>query len=211
MSKTKILLVDDHKLVRDGIASVLNSTNKYQIIGEAANGKEAVEAVFKLNPDLVLMDINMPLLDGVEAAHQIRKKNKSIKIIILTMMEEDRYILDALSADINGYLFKMTGIDDLLFAVESVISGENYFDSRVTKVLVNKHKSKKEDNVTLSKREVEILSLITSGVRSRQIAEQLFISVFTVQKHRKNILKKLNLHSIAELVKYGIEHNYLQK
>lgn len=206
MEKIKILLADDHKIVRQGISSLLESLERYEVIGEASNGLEAVKLTKKLKPDLIIMDINMPSMDGVDASHEIRKFDPDVKILILTMMEDEHYIFDALSADINGYLFKLAGLDDLTTAVETISGGENFFDFRVTNILLGRNNRLQKDESALSNREIEILKLIVKGFTSTQIGEKLFISRFTVQKHRKNIIKKTKVHGTAELVKYAIEH-----
>ena len=205
MKNIKILLADDHKIVRQGISSLLKSLEGFEVIGEASNGLEAVNFAREKKPDLIIMDINMPTMDGVDASHEIRKFDSKIKILILTMMEDEHYIFDALSAGINGYLFKFAGLDDLSLAVQTISEGENFFDFRVTNILLEKKTRLKKDKTALSKRETEILKLIVKGLTSNQIGEKLFISRFTVQKHRKNIIKKTKVHSTAELVKYAID------
>ena len=205
MKNIKILLADDHKIVRQGISSLLKSLEGFEVIGEVSNGLEAVNFAREKKPDLIIMDINMPTMDGVDASHEIRKFDSKIKILILTMMEDEHYIFDALSAGINGYLFKFAGLDDLSLAVQTISEGENFFDFRVTNVLLEKKTRLKKDKTALSKRETEILKLIVKGLTSNQIGEKLFISRFTVQKHRKNIIKKTKVHSTAELVKYAID------
>jgi DNA-binding NarL/FixJ family response regulator len=205
MKKVKILLADDHKIVRQGISSLLKSLDSFEVVGEASNGLEAVKLTKELKPDLIIMDINMPTMDGVDASHEIRKFDSKVKILILTMMEDEHYIFDALSADINGYLFKFAGLDDLSLAVKTISEGENFFDFRVTNILLEKKSRLKKDESTLSERETEILKLIVKGLTSIQIGEKLFISRFTVQKHRKNIIKKTKVRSTAELVKYAID------
>ncbi len=203
----KILLVDDHKIVRDGIKSALASESSFEVVGEASNGIEAVELTKKLSPNLIVMDINMPMMDGVEATKEIRKFNKNVKILILTMLEDEHYVLDALSSGINGYVFKMTGIDDFILSLKIISEGEDYFDSKVTKILLESREKSSVKKNELSSRELEILKLIAQGLTSKEIGEYLFISSHTVQKHRKNIIRKLNLHGTAELVKYSIENN----
>lgn len=201
-----ILLVDDHKIVRQGISSALKTDKDISIVGEGCDGLMAIELAKSLKPHLIIMDISMPKLDGIEAAKEIRKFDEDVKILILTMLEDENYILDALSAQVDGYLFKMAGIDDLLYAVKSIANGESYFDSRVTKIVLDSKKRSEVKNINLSKRELEILKLIVQGLTSKSIGEKLFISSFTVQKHRKNMLKKLSLHGTAELVRFAIEH-----
>lgn len=205
MKNIKILLADDHKIVRQGISSLLKSLQGFEVIGEASNGLEAVNFTREKKPDLIIMDINMPTMDGVDASHEIRKFDSKVKILILTMMEDEHYIFDALSAGINGYLFKFAGLDDLSLAVQTISEGENFFDFRVTNVLLEKKNRLKKDKSALSERETEVLRLIVKGLTSSQIGEKLFISRFTVQKHRKNIIKKTKVHSTAELVKYAID------
>lgn len=201
----KILLVDDHILVRQSIASVIKSKVDLEIIGEASSGLQAVNLTRKLNPDLIIMDINLPEMDGVEAAHKIREFNKTVKILILTMMENEHYIMDALSANINGYIFKMSDIDNLLYAIDLIKNGEDYFEPRVTKYILSDIKKSKSNKDLLSDRESEILKLIVEGLTAKVIADKLFISHHTVQKHRKNILQKLNVKGTAELVRLTIE------
>ena len=200
-----ILLADDHILVRQSIASVIQNNKNMLIVGEASNGLEAVQLAKDLKPDMIIMDINMPQMDGVEASHKIREFDQTVKIVILTMMENEHFIMDALSANINGYLFKMSNIDKLLSAIETVMQGEDYFEPRITNYILADYKKVKESKNLLSERETEILKLIIEGFTAKQIAEQLFISHHTVQKHRKNILQKLNVKGTAELVKLTIE------
>lgn len=197
-------MVDDHQIVREGIANILKSLDNFDIVAEASNGAEAVKLVKINKPDIVMMDINMPVMDGVEASHQIRMFDDKVKILILTMMEDEQYVYDALSANINGYIYKMGGLDDLVKAINTISSGENYFDFRVTNILLNKSMQKESVASGLTKREIEIVKHISSGLTSREIGELLFISKFTVQKHRKNILKKLQIKGTAELIKFAL-------
>jgi two-component system, NarL family, nitrate/nitrite response regulator NarL len=206
MKNVKLILVDDHKMVRDGLSAALKGEERFTIVGEASDGKEAVSIAKTLKPDIIVMDINMPVLDGVEAAHEIRKFDAEVKILILTMLEDEHYIFDALNANIDGYLFKMAGIDEFIAALHLLANGETYFDKKVTKILVDKHKQKENKEHKLSEREIEILRYIAQGLTSKEIGEKIFISIHTVLKHRKNILKKLNIHGTAELVKFTIEN-----
>ena len=205
-----VLLIDDHKIVRQGISAALKRDERIRIIGEGGDGIEAVELTKKLSPDLIIMDINMPGLDGIEAAKEIRKFDKRVKILILTMLEDKQYILDALSAEINGYLFKLAGLDDLIKAIDTISSGENYFDNTITRLLVENTSQYKNEIINISVREMEVLKQIAKGFTSNEIGEKLFISPHTVKKHRKNIIRKLNLHGTAELVKFSIENNLLK-
>jgi len=205
----KILLVDDHKIIRDGICSAIKAEDDFEVIGEASNGNEAIALTKQLTPDIIVMDINMPGMDGVEATQEIRKFDKNVKILMLTMMEDEHYILDALSSEINGYIFKMTGLEDFIYALKIISEGESYFDSKVTKTLMNSRQKHPGKNSNLTAREIEILKLISVGLTSKEIGRKYFISSHTVQKHRKNIIKKLDLHSTAELVKYSIENGLI--
>ncbi|MBI2419384.1 MAG: response regulator transcription factor [Ignavibacteriales bacterium] len=206
----KILIVDDHKIVRTGIISIIKNIPEYTVVGEAENGAQAVELVKTLAPNLIIMDISMPEMDGVEASHAIRQFNREVKILILTMLEDEHYIFDALSADINGYLYKMAGIEEIQRALEIIEKGGSYFDSRITRIILDKNRGGAAVKAVLSEREIEILKFIVAGFTSVEIAGKLFISQFTVQKHRKNILKKLEIKGTAELVKYAIEHKIVQ-
>lgn len=203
----KVLLVDDHAMVRQGIATALKELDHFEIVGEASNGSEAVKQCKLLSPELIIMDINMPELDGLEASQKIREFNKEVKILILTMLEDENYIFDALSCGINGYIYKMSDLDYLLMAIESIKDGDDFFDQKVTKIIIRGYNKKENPEINLTTREYEVLQLIIEGFTSQEMSEKLFISKFTVQKHRKNILAKLNLHNTAELVKYTIENN----
>jgi DNA-binding NarL/FixJ family response regulator len=206
----KLILVDDHKVIRQSLSLLLSFVEGIEIVGQAENGIEAVKLTELLQPDLVLMDIKMPELDGVEAARAIRKKNKDVKIVFLTMMEDEKYIYNALDVDINGYLLKTMDGEVFIDAVKEIIHGGRFYDSSLNKILDNKCQEKEEQQEYLTEREKEIIKYVAHGQTSGQIAEKLFISVFTVQKHRKNVMKKLGIKGIAELVKYAIEKEIIK-
>ncbi|MGE5458687.1 MAG: response regulator [Methanococcaceae archaeon] len=211
MKKTKILLADDHIMMRDGLKLVLQTDSSFEIVGEADNGEEVVQLEKKLKPDVVILDINMPKLNGIEAARKIRSQNKGVKILILTMHESESFIFDAISAGVNGYIFKMSDMEEFLRAVKTLAEGKDYFHENVANILISNYKrstqgSKEEkEKLTLTKRESEILKLIAQGKTSQEIAEILFISYFTVGKHRKNIMVKLDLKNTAELVRFALK------
>lgn len=217
MNKIKILFADDHKWVREGFKMALELKKEFKIIGEASDGDEAIKLTKELNPNLILMDINMPNLNGIEAVKEIRKFDKDVKIIILTMLENERFIFEALSEGINGYIYKDSDISELKTAIEQVVNGENYFNKDVTRKIINFHmgksiskfhdKSPKTD--ILTKRELEIVKLVSEGLTSNVIAERLFISPFTVVKHRKNIIKKLKVKNFNEVIRYAIVNSLI--
>jgi DNA-binding NarL/FixJ family response regulator len=217
MSKTKVLLVDDHKWVRQGFKLALESKYDINIIGEAGDGNEAIEKTKELIPELILMDINMPNLNGIEAAKQIREFNKDVKIIILTMLDNERFIFEALTAGINGYIYKDSEITELAKAIEQVMEGEDYFNKEVTKKIIDYHAGKNisefyqetTQSNPLTKRELEVVKLVSEGYTSKVIAEKLFISPFTVVKHRKNIIKKLSAKNFNEVISYAIANGLL--
>jgi DNA-binding NarL/FixJ family response regulator len=211
----RILLVDDHVIVRDGIKLILQSDPSLEIAGEAGNGKEAVILCNELHPDIIIMDIEMPVMNGIDAVKEIRKTNKDVKIIILSMYEKESYLLDGIAAGINGYLFKMASMDELLQAIHAVVFGMEVFSQRVTQIL-SKHLNKKnaaeslnkKKDIYLSDREKEIVVLISSGKSNKQIAEDLLLSIFTIKNHRKNIMHKLGFKKVTELIRYAIKMGY---
>lgn len=205
----KIIVAEDHNIVRQTLVTSLMKKTNFSVVGEAADGLEAVSLVQSLKPDLIIMDMNMPQMSGVEAAIEIRKTNKNVKILILTMFEDRESILDALSADINGYMLKTASFDDLITAITTILSGGTYFDASVARALAKIRQEQSDPENKLTKREIEIIKFVAEGETSKQIGDRLFISTFTVQKHRKNILKKLNLHSTADIVKYSIQHHLI--
>lgn len=216
-TKLKILLVDDHKWVRHGFKLALENKKNFRIIGEAGDGIEAIKKTKALKPALILMDINMPNLNGVEAAKQIRSFNKDVKIIILTMLENEKFIFEALSAGINGYIFKDSEISELIEAIDQVKNGEDYFNKEVTKKIIDYHTGKdisefyKESSKSnpLTKRELEVVKLVSEGFTSKIVADKLFISPFTVVKHRKNIIKKLGVKNFNEVISYAISNGLI--
>jgi DNA-binding NarL/FixJ family response regulator len=210
MNKIKILLVDDHTMVREGLKLALNSKENIEIIGEASNGNQAIDMVSEVNPDIILMDINMPEIDGLTTAKEIKKVNKSIKIIILTMLENELYIIDALKNNIEGFLYKDSSINELLNAIEQVYNGNRYFNKEITdKILehISNNSEKERDfsdsKTILTNRQIEIIRLIAKGLTSKVVAETLFLSELTVIKHRKNIIKKLGLKNFTEVVSHA--------
>jgi len=216
MSEIRVLVVDDHALVREGIITMLSIYEDFNIIGDAESGEEAVIMASKLEPQVVLMDINMPGINGIETAKKILEDLPETKIIILSMEVTQDYISEAIKAGVAGYLAKDTKKDILAEAIRKVMQGEQYFGQKISQVIFKGfyRQSKGEriatENKVLSKREVEVLRLIASGMSNREIAEKLFISIRTVDAHRNHIMQKLHLKSTAELVKYAIREKIIE-
>ncbi|MBL1214435.1 MAG: response regulator transcription factor [Ignavibacteriae bacterium] len=209
--KINILIADDHAILRDGLKSALSIDESLNIIGEAENGVEVIELCKKLNPDIILMDINMPEMDGIRASKHIKKECHHIKIIILTMFDNRQYISDALSAGIDGFVFKMAHIEELLKAIKTVYDGDEYFDPEVLKIMKQNYlRSDSAKNFDLTPREYEIITYIAKGLTVSEIADTLSISYSTVKNHRHNILSKLNLKNSAELVRYAITEGLIK-
>lgn len=211
MDKIRVVLADDHFVVRNGIKTLIDGS-EIEIIGEANNGVEAVEAVKRLSPDVVLMDISMPQMNGLDATEIISKQYKHSKSLILSMYDNEEYILRAVEVGALGYLLKDAPREEILNAIKTVARGEKYFNSSVSNIIINGYlKVKKsgiaesDDTVKLSKKEMIILKLIIEGLNSRQIADKLELSTRTVDNHRANMMKKLSVRNTAELVKIAIE------
>jgi two-component system, NarL family, nitrate/nitrite response regulator NarL len=210
MSKIKILIVDDHPIVRDGLISFLKEKDNFSIVGVASDGQEAVDKVNEYLPDVVLMDIGMPVMNGIDATQIITKKHPGIKVLILTVHNEKGYILKIMKSGARGYILKDIGSNELINSIESVYKGEIVIDPNVSQIVLDdyvqatsgKGKTPKED---LSKRETEILKMIVEGISNKEIADKLFLSVNTIKAHRENIMKKLNIRNMAGLTKYAID------
>ncbi|MFC5447302.1 response regulator transcription factor [Paenibacillus aestuarii] len=212
----KILLVDDHAVVRSGLKILLESNKQFEIIGEAADGDEAIKAAQELKPDVVLMDLNMPPgKDGLTATLELKKKLPDIAILILTMHDDDEYLFRAIYAGASGYILKSAPHEELLTAIQSVAEGNAYLYPTATKrlmreLLENLHRGDTHSSYdTLSDREKEILPLVAKGYSNKEIAEQLIISVKTVETHKSNVMEKLGLKTRPELVKYALKKGLL--
>ena len=212
MNKIKIILVDDHQMFRDGVKSVLSEEKNIDIIGEVGNGNDLYELLKTEQPDLIITDISMPDISGLEIAKYIAENYPGIKILILSMHSNIEFISKALSIGANGYLPKDTSMNELLEAINTIYNGENYFNKEISDTILKSiiKKSKQEVNPkieALTKREKEIIKLVVDGFSNKEIAEKLFISIRTVDSHKTNIMQKLNLKSSVELVKYAIKNN----
>ena len=210
MSKIQLLLVDDHEIVRAGLRMMLLAEDDLEIVGEVNSGEEALQAVKDLNPDVVLMDVAMPGIGGIEATREIKAANANTAVLALTMHEDEQYFFEMLNAGASGYIPKRAAPDDLVSAIRVVSQGNVFLYPTLAKLLVKDFLDRAEAGSApvveeLTPREREVLTYIAEGYTNREIAENLVISVKTVDRHRENIMQKLNLHNRVELVKYAIE------
>jgi two-component system response regulator NreC len=210
MKKIRVLLADDHNLIRAGLRRVVESQPEFMVAGEAEDGRQAVAMAESLKPDVVVMDIGMPLLNGIEAARQIRAGRPDAQIVMLSMHSDEGYVLRALKAGAKAYLLKDSAEADLARAIHAAAEGKSFFSPAVGKVLLEDYMRKlqrtgKEDSYELlTPREREILQLVAEGKSSKEVANLLDLSVYTVETHRARVMQKLNLHSVPELILYAV-------
>ncbi len=206
MSKIKILVVDDHAVLRDGIRALIGLHDDVEIVGEASEGKEAIEKVKELAPDVVIMDIAMPGMDGLEATRRIRKKHPKTRVLVLTQHDNREYILSAIKAGASGYVPKRAVGSELISAIRAVNKGDSFLYPSAAAALIQDYlqQAEAEPYDRLTEREREILKLIADGNTSREIADMLVIGLKTVLGHRAKIMEKLNLHNRTELIKYAM-------
>lgn len=211
MDKTRVLLAEDHTIVRKGLRSLLDKETGIEVVGEAEDGREAIVKAEELHPDVVVMDIAMPGLNGLEATRQIKKRFSDMKIIILTMHANEEYILQSLKAGASGYLVKKAAPAELISAINAVHKGNSFLSPSISRTVIDEYirRSKEisegeEGFEQLTVREREVLQLIAEGRKTREIAELLYISIKTVETHRAHIMNKLDIHSTAELTRYAI-------
>ncbi len=206
MDKIKTLLVDDHAIMRDGIRALLSLHDDIEIVGEASEGKEAVEKAQELVPDVVVMDIAMPGMDGLEATRRIKKNNPKVKILVLTQHDNREYILSAIKAGAAGYVPKKALGSELVSAIRAVYKGDSFLYPSAAATLIKDYlrQAEEEPYDRLTAREREILKLIAEGHTSREIADRLFISLKTVLGHRTKIMQKLDIHNRTELIRYAM-------
>ncbi len=208
-----VLIADDHTLVRSGIRALLETAPDVAVVGEAANGRQAVEMARALSPGLVLMDVGMAELNGIDAARQIHEAAPGMRIVMLSMHEDRHYVFESLKAGAAGYVLKGSAFAELLSAIATVMGGKNYISPALAGAVMEDYISRAQGGVTenaelarLTGREREVLQLIAEGRSSAEVAEQLRISVRTIDTHRHNIMVKLEIHSIAGLTKFAIRH-----
>ena len=203
----KILLVDDHTIVRQGLKLILSAQADLQVIGEAANGREAIDLAEKLQPDMVLMDVAMPELNGIEATRRMMESTPRLRVLVLSMHKEPVYVREILKAGARGYILKDAIDTELLSAVRALARGDGYISPAVSGALLSDYRSNATDPIDLlSSREREVLQLIAEGKTNKEIATRLRLSVYTVDSHRAKIMDKLNLHSTGELVRFAVRH-----
>ena len=210
-SKRKIVIAEDHTILRAGLRALLAAQNGLEVIGEAGDGREAIRKVDTLQPDLLLIDLSMPKLNGIDAIREIKSQHPKIKIIVLTVHKSDEYIIAALKAGANGYMLKDASQNELLLAIDYVLNGKTFLSpsisDKVVDAVLNTDKKGKPAAVleNLTAREREILKLVAEGNTNKKIAYHLCISLKTVEKHRSNLMKKLDLRNTAALTAYAIE------
>lgn len=205
----KILLADDHQIIRDGLASLLEQQKDMQVVGQAEDGRQALRMALDLMPDIVVMDISMPNLNGIEATAQLRKDCPGTRVVALSMHSDKRFVAGMLKAGARGYLLKNSAFNELVQAVHTVMSGETYLTPKIAAVVINDYiQSNRGEKAAgleaLSSRERETLQLLAEGKTTKQIAGELFISVKTVETHRQNVMKKLGIFNMADLVKFAV-------
>jgi len=207
----KIILADDHKIVRDGLRSLLERHPGMEVIAETSDGRAAVQLSLKYSPDVVIIDVAMPVLNGIEATRRIKAESPGTKVIALSMHSDRRFVVEMLNAGASGYLLKECAFEELVGAVHSILAGNNYLSPSITDVAIkDKHCGHKEASgfFALTPRELEVLQLLVEGRTTLQIADMLRISEKTIIAHRRNIFSKLGIQSLAELIKYAIREGF---
>lgn len=215
MRKIRVLLADDHTILRDGIRALLEDQQDIEVIGEAEDGQTAVKMATQLDPDIVIMDIAMPLLNGLEATRHIRRDSPQVKVLILTMHENEEYIRQVLAAGAFGYVLKDAAARDLLGAIRAVYNGESVLSPAITRLVIEDYlrwgdMQPVDASNGLTSREREVLQLIAEGYTNKEIAEILCLSIKTIQSHRMNLMSKLDLHDRGELIKYAIQKKIIE-
>ena len=206
-----IFITEDHTILRAGLKALLTTNPLFEVVGEADNGRDAIRYVAETKPDLVLMDLNMPGLSGVEAIRKIRSRNPETKVLVLTMHDSEEYVQASLEAGANGYVLKDATHAELMIAAERVLAGKTYLSPDIAEKVVSSYLSSKKNSApvtqwdTVTPREKQILKLIAEGNSNKDTAEYLFISIKTVEKHRANLMKKLELHNASALTAYAID------
>jgi DNA-binding NarL/FixJ family response regulator len=215
--KSRIVIAEDHTILREGLRALLSSNPGFEVVGEAGDGREAIRCVEKFKPNLILTDLSMPKMNGMEAIREIRRVSPETKILVLTVHRAEEYILATFRAGADGYLLKDSTHAELLMAVKKVLSGKHYISPEISERVIEGYLEGKKTLKprtsweTLTQREREILKLIAEGYKNKEIAEDLCISVKTVEKHRANLMEKLDLHSIQALTAFAIEKGLVSR
>lgn len=205
MEKIKVFIADDHQLFRDGLKYIFSQTKEFEVCGEASNGKELVDTVEAANPHIILLDINMPVMDGLAAAREVLKKNPKQHILVLSMYDSEEYYNAFIDMGVKGFLLKDSSNQELITAIQKILKGDSYFSQQLLmKIIKNKDKA---EYVHLTAREKEVLQLICKGASNFKISEKLFISQRTVERHRANLLEKTKSSNSIKLVLFAIKNN----
>jgi two-component system, NarL family, response regulator NreC len=212
----RILLADDHTIIRSGLRLLLDQQADFKVVAEASDGREAVEQASKLHPEVAVLDIGMPQLNGIEATRQIAAQEPDTKVVILSMHQDEGYVLKALKAGARAYILKNSAEADLIRAVRTVADGKSFFSPVISKMLLEDYvrqirdKHVEDSYDLLTPREREVLQLLAEGRTNKEVANILHLSVYTVDAHRGNILQKLNLHGVPELILYAVRKGIIQ-
>jgi len=215
--KVRIVIAEDHTILREGLKSLLSSNPDFEIIGEAEDGREAIRCVEKFKPDLILMDLSMPRINGLDAIKEIKKRFSETKILVLTVHKTEEYILATLKSGADGYILKDSTHAELVLAVKNVLSGKHYISPGISEKVIEgylegkKTLKRKSSWETLTQREREILKLIAEGYKNKEIGDYLCISPKTVEKHRANLMEKLDLHNVQALTAFAIEKGLVSR
>ena len=215
MNKTiNILLVDDHQMVLDGLKLIMDSQEDFQVLGTCNNGKEAVNFVTSESVDIILMDLNMPVMNGIESSKKIKQIKPNVKILVLSMLSDVKLIKNLVKEGVNGYLLKNSGQDEIVSAIRQIHAGNNHFDQRIMEIMLGQSEKKqvKSEGMmpSLSRREKEILQLVIEEHTTAEIAKKLFISAGTVESHRRNMISKLGVRNTAGLVSAAYKYELLK-
>lgn len=216
MPKIEIVLVDDHRIFRDGLKSLLTEIDYIKIIGEASAAAELLDLLLEIRPDLIIMDITMPGLSGIEVSRHIAGLYPDIRVMILSMHTNEEFVINAIKAGVKGYLSKDTSREELLDAIKIIYQGGECFSKQISETFLKSHIKKYRteliypENKTLTNRELEILKLASSGLSNKEMAEKLFISIKTVDSHKNNIMQKLKLKNTAEMVLFAIKNKIIE-
>ncbi len=207
---SRILLVDDHQIMRDGIKSLLSEESDMEVVGEASHGREAVQLAKRLGPDLVVMDLSMPELNGIEATRQIMAEMEGVKVLALSMHRDPRFVAGVLEAGANGYLVKDCTASELTSVIRLVAQGRTYLSPEVTDLVVKGFVGRLAEDVShppasvLSPREREVLQLLAEGFKAKEVAQRLHLGVKTVETHRRNLMEKLDINNLVDLIRYAL-------